>query len=182
MAKLRVQEAENSPTPSEDGYVVVVKRLVYGNTDAPGESMFQDFLDAEPDERVNILKEAATITDANGNVIKKFWVTHLVKEKDANGNIIEVPREIQDTDCRIFVERDKLKRRRVKRSKFTVALPESLTGAGNSDYLAPYAQIIYDLYRRAKIKEDAGDLQDAARLRSRAHSFMFGIMMLTRCR
>jgi hypothetical protein len=182
MAKIRIQEAENSPEPSEDGYVVLVKKLVYGTTDAMGEDTYEDFWDAEPDERVEILKDAATIKAADGTVLKKFWVTHLVKEKDQNGQIVEVPREIHEDDCRIIVTKDKIKRRRVKKSKLTVALPEGLTSKNNSDYLAPYAQIIYDLYRRAKNKEDAGDLAGAARLRSRAHTFMFGMMLFTRCR
>lgn len=182
MAKIRIQDAENSPAPSEDGYVVLVKKLVYGTTDAAGEDTYDDFWDAEPDERVTILKDAATIKAPDGTVTKKYWVTHLVKELDQNGQVVEVPREIQEDTCRIIVEKDKLKRRRVKKSRLTVALPENLTSKDNSDYLAPYAEIIYNLYWRAQKKEIEGDLAAAARLRSRAHTFMFGMMLFTRCR
>lgn len=184
MAKLRVEDTVGGG-PSEDGYVAVVENLIFGESDIKGEDMYRDFLDAEPDERVGILKEAAAEYDKKtGEKIRDFFVTHLIVEGGkGKGMLKDFPEEIQEDNCRIFVERDRRKKRRVHKSRFTVALPQDRP-KGNVDYLQPYAEIIYGLYRRAAAAASATppDVQEAAELRSKAHKFMFGMMLLTRCR
>jgi hypothetical protein len=178
MAKIRVQEDINVDKPSEDGYVTVVDNLIFGASDDPGEDSYKDFIDAEPDERVEILREAAIKKGSGGEKDQMFFVTHLVVEGGKGlGPIVDTPREIDQKTCRIFVELDKRKRRRIKKSRFTVALPDKQPKHVN--YLQPYAEIIHGLYKQA---EAAPTPQKAAAFRERAHKFMFGVMLLTRCR
>jgi hypothetical protein len=181
MAKLRIQETLKGG-PSEDGYVLVVDNLIFGAADDDGENMYRDFLVAEPDERVDILKEAATVFDKAGKPKKTYLVTHLkVNGGKGLGKIKDETEEIDSANCRIFVERDKRKRRRLPKSRFTIALPEDKP-KDNVDYLQPYAEIIHKLYSEADAYDANGQPDKAAERRSRAHRFMFGMMLLTRCR
>jgi hypothetical protein len=164
MAKIRIQDTAKNDSPSEDGYVAVVDNLILNQNDP---DIYEDFIEAEPDERVEMLIEAAK------NSKKTFVVTHLAVRPNGTDKI-EV---IKPENCKIFLEKDKRRRPRFKKSRFTIAMPDKKPEHVN--YLQPYAQIIHDLYTQA---DGVGTPERAAALREKAHKFMFGVMMLTRCR
>jgi hypothetical protein len=181
MAKIRVQDKVNVDKPSREGYIFLVEKLVFGEHCEPNEDLYEDFIYADPDERVDILKDAATFFNSKGKALKKYYVTHLEWTRNANGDLEEKPVEIDSNRCRIVVETDRRKRGRVKRSKFTVALPDRRP-KGNVDYLAKYAEIIHTIYKEAEELDAKKLAKEAKAKRSDAHKFMFGVMLLTRCR
>jgi hypothetical protein len=78
--------------------------------------------------------------------------------------------EINNTNSVIKGERDRKKKKNSNNpSKYTIPFPD--TRPPNVDYLQKYAQIIHDLYT-----------QNTAASKRRAHKFIFGMMLLTRCR
>jgi hypothetical protein len=87
---------------------------------------------------------------------------HVVKQLAPDGTF----EAISNTNCKIVAQRDARRRTGNKPSRVTMPIPD--VPPANFNYLAGYAQKIVALY--------------AAGEQDKAHKFMFGIMMLTRCR
>ncbi|WP_374311235.1 hypothetical protein [Dongia sp.] len=118
---------------------------------------YLEFLGAEPDERPDLLQTAASNGTEGAFIVKQIL---------PNGDF----EAIDNTNCKIFAERDVRKVK--KKSKVTVPMPDM--PPSNLNYLSVYATEIFNLY------SVSGAGQAAAR--EKAHKFMFGMMMLTRCR
>jgi hypothetical protein len=156
MAKLKMFIKNNyNLGPSTQGYINVVDNLV----ETPGN--LDDFLEAEPGERADILNTyAGRETNADGSVT----ILNVQHEKKGGGGSVPISKD----NCRILLELD---HRTIKRkSKHTISVPEEFVTAVSPpdlSYLQPYIDIIVSL--------DASN-------KPKAQKFLFGIMLLTRCR
>jgi len=153
MAKLRIED--NAGNLIVDDYVRVIEGIFFkdGNGNYPN---YQDFIEADPEERPALLQQFVT---------GGFKITQL-----RENNTKQV---IDGSNCAIICEKDRRKKANVKRSRVTVPMPDAPpepTGPGAPvfAYLVPYAQQIKTLL-------DAGDIDKCTK-------FMFGVMLLTRCR
>ena len=147
MAKLRIEKANGDLLVDE--YVNVVEGLFKKEANGLYEN-FQEFLDAEPDERPDILQ---SFVKGNRKITQQI-------PPNAAGETSEV---ISGQNCRILTEKD-IKRKH-KRSRVTVPMPDA--PPYDFAYLDSYAKQIHALYSTDKPK---------------CYKFMFGAMMLTRCR
>jgi len=157
MAKLkiptRVANGFDHSTPNERGYVNVVENLILKP------QKYLEFLAADEDERADLLQKAAGF--------EQDGVTPCVIFQELRDDT-KVP--IDEDNCIIKSEKDKKKRPNSnKPAKFTMPLPDK--PPADVDYLHKYAEIIHTLYG-----------QGTAASKKRAHKFMFGMMLLTRCR
>jgi hypothetical protein len=155
MAKLKIFENNDTSAdtnkPSKDGYIQVVRRLTIPVA-------FNDFITAEPDERVTILNEFLSgLNDNEGNPLK---VWHQIKNGES--------RAITENNCQIHVHIDKRKVGN-RPSKHTMSFPGIMPP--DTGYLDRYVTAIVELY---------GDGSNANV--KNACDFLYGIMLLTRCR
>jgi hypothetical protein len=165
MARLKV-EAVNPPNPADPNDPIEVSRPFYEGyikvVDAlfQSDASFDEFVDADEDERSDMLQAYVGFlpTPRPGSYHHK--VTHMT----ADDSVVD----IDHGNCLIKTEKDKAKAPHRKRAKVTIALPPKKPP--NFDYLQAYAEVIHDLYE--------GDATDKAN----AHKFLFGVMLLTRCR
>jgi hypothetical protein len=116
------------------------------------EDKFYEFLDADPDERPALLQAAAG-KDANNND---------VIEHETAAGVSEI---IDNNNCKVLAQKD-VKKKGNKRSVVTVPLPDKRPT--DVTYLSQYTTIIHDMV-------GAGNQADA-------NKFIFGLMLLTRCR
>ena len=116
------------------------------------EDKFYEFLDADPEDRPALLQAAAG-KDTNGNDV--------IEHETALG----VSEIIDNNNCKVLAQKD-VKRKGNKRSVVTVPLPDKRPT--DVTYLNQYTTIIHDLVQ-------AGN-------QANANKFMFGLMLLTRCR
>ena len=121
------------------------------------EEKFYEFVFAEPDERADLIQAAA---GADAATPPRPCV---VKHQLPNGSL----EAISSANCKVVGERDYKKK--AGKSKVTVPIPD--TRPTDLSYLKGYAEIIHALYNTANPADK--DL---------AHKFMFGMMLLTRCR
>jgi hypothetical protein len=121
------------------------------------EENFYEFLDADPEERPALLQKHAG-RDPNNNKL----VEHMLPDNTTS----EI---IDNTNCRIVAQKDARKKGNNKPSRVTMPMPD--TRPLDFGYLAEYAQIIHNYYL-------SGTNAD----KDKAHKFLFGVMLLTRCR
>jgi hypothetical protein len=153
-------------TPNEQGYVNVTRNLILN------ENNYVKFLLADPDERPEMLQGHAGHDEAG----RPCFVMH--QEAGAGAGFVK----IDDNNCVIKGERDRRKRRNTnKPSRYTIPIPDARPQ--NVNYLDKYAYIIFELYRDGYgyTKNPNEQIVDQAKL-DRAHEFIFGMMLLTRCR
>ena len=84
----------------------------------------------------------------------------IVKQERFNGNLVA----IDDDNCRIVAQKDAKQRAR-NRSRVTMPIPDA--PISDFSYLDDYARNVHDLFETD---------------REKCRRFMFGVMMLTRCR
>ncbi|GAB2176731.1 hypothetical protein [Dongia sp. agr-C8] len=162
MAKLKICN-DNETVLYEDGYVNVVDQLI--NAATPGSSAnFQDFIDAEPDERADMLQAFAKVGLPPPAGVPAFVVTQQKLDVPAGQ-----PKQIaiDGTNCKIFAQNDTRVRPGRKKTRITMPFPDAQIT--DFSYLEPYAAKIAALYSNAAT-------------RPKCYKFMFGVMMLTRCR
>jgi hypothetical protein len=156
MAKLKCLAKDNSTPPVKslfkEGYIRVVDNLI------GVEQNYYDFLDAEENERPEMLREYAG-KDSNNN-----WVLEHVLPDETKSEVID------NTNCRIFGQKDKKKKGAGKPSRVTIPIPHARPSDPDWTYLHEYAQAIHDYYQG----------NDESKRNGR--KFLFGIMLLTRCR
>jgi hypothetical protein len=174
MAKLKIPKPDatkpdgfDHDMPNVDGYVNVVDSLLVQAT-------YKDFLDADEDDRPEKLQSYAS----KGGTVPSCVVFHEVVASPKNEF-----KSIDNDNCAIRVEKDKRKRKnKNKASRFRISFPE-----GNKldppGYLDRYALEIFGLYAKGYgVKlPDPLVVKDQNAL-DKAHKFMFGMMLLTRCR
>lgn len=155
MAKLRIEDAGGNLIVDE--YVRVVEGLFLkvGNN-YPN---YQDFIEADPDERPALLQQFVV------------GVNKITQQKEDG-----TTQPINGNNCAIITEKDRRKKANLKRSRVTVPMPDAppeplVAGDPVFKYLLPYAKQIHDLYHDT----------DAAKI-DKCTKFMFGVMLLTRCR
>ena len=117
------------------------------------EDKFYEFLDADPEDRPALLQAAAG-KDTNGNDV--------IEHETAPLGVSEI---IDNNNCKVLAQKD-VKRKGNKRSVVTVPLPDKRPT--DVTYLNQYTTIIHDLVHAGNQLE--------------ANKFMFGLMLLTRCR
>ena len=145
MAKLKIFVG-NDPTkaPGTVGYINVAKELLAPNT-------YQDFLEAEPAERADLL-----------NVYAGKGGSGLFVQHETQGGVSQ---QIDKTNCKVMVEEDI--RKLARKSKHTISFPDVMPSNDSLVYLQPYLDAIIVL--------NTADPKTA-------RQFMFGMMLLTRCR
>jgi hypothetical protein len=116
------------------------------------EDKFYEFLEADPEDRPALLQAAAGKDAFNNDLI----------EHERSDGVSEI---INNTNCKVLAQKD-VKKKGAKKSVVTVPIPD--TRPKDFTYLNQYTTIIHDLVH-------AGNQLDA-------NKFMFGLMMLTRCR
>jgi hypothetical protein len=160
MAKLKIADNADATVPSKRGYINVVDNLILnqGNYDA-----FRTNVDKKT--RPTRLQGFAGIDENN--------IKCVVKHEPKNSAI----EPIDDNNCDIEVHEDKRKDAGNPKSKYNVGFPEERPQ--NVDYLERYVRALYELYDLA-VKEI--DPVKKAKYTSDACKFMFGMMLLTRCR
>jgi hypothetical protein len=174
MAKLKIPTPDptkpdgfDHDRPNVQGYVNVVDNLLVQRT-------YRDFLDADEDDRPDKLQDYAS----NGGADPTCAVFHEVIASPVNEF-----KKIDDDNCSIRVEKDKRKRKnKNKPSRFRISFPEG-NRLDPPGYLDRYALEIFKLYAQGYGVALPNPLviQDQNAL-DRAHKFMFGMMLLTRCR
>lgn len=176
MAKLKIPTPDatkpdgfDHDRPNVQGYVNVVDNLLI-------QANYNNFLKADEDDRPDILQDFAK-TEANGSITPNCFVFH---------EVVANPTEyakIDNDNCSIRVEKDKRKRKnKNKPSRYSISFPEG-NGISAPGYLDRYAMEIFKLYSQAYNVTLPNPLPIPNQaLLDRAHRFMFGMMMLTRCR
>ena len=152
MAKLKIDDGTGGPVVQ--GYLNVVNELVMKPV------AYQEFLDADPDERADLLQTAAKV---GGQTVP-------VTQLPPSGSI---PQEISSSNCRIVSEKDR-RIRPGRKSRVTVPIANDAA----LDYLDKHCIVIATRYAGVPEAQLAGT--PAAKLEAR--KFLFGLMMLTRCR
>jgi hypothetical protein len=174
MAKLKIPTPDptkpdgfDHDRPNVQGYVNVVDNLLIQNT-------YKDFLDADEDDRPDKLQGYAS----NGGADPTCIVFHEVV-----ANPVNEFKPIDNDNCAIRVEKDKRKRKnKNKASRFRISFPEGNALASPS-YLDRYAMEIFKLYALAYGVALPNPLPAPIQPHlDQAHKFMFGMMLLTRCR
>jgi hypothetical protein len=158
MAKLKIEHADH--TPVVDEYIRVINHLF---DPAGGFQNFEDFLNpANANGRPTILQ----------NVVLD---PHHITQETASGAV----ERITDQNCRIDSVKDKKKPTGGK-SRVTVPMPDAPptppAGKPTFFYLMKYANAIADLHSQIT------DLENDFNGIDRCTKFMFGMMLLTRCR
>jgi hypothetical protein len=154
-----------------DGYVNVVNSL-------KDQTKYEKFVGADEDDRPKILQLYANGLNWNGSLPTNPPPEFNIHQQLSNGSDRE---PIDDENCSIRVERDREKRRaRAKPGRYTISLPEDKP-LNEPAYLAGYAQEIFTLYCQGHGIAVPTRVTDPSKL-EKAHRFMFGMMMLTRCR
>jgi hypothetical protein len=152
MARLRIMQGANLDV---DGYVNVVNNLVA----KPGK--YRKY-QKRPNQRPTMLQDAASNGAAG---------THLIKQMVLNDPTGVGEEPITEDNCYIVGDRDQVRDASDAdgaSSRVTVPMPpEPMDAADAFDYLDKYAQKISDLW---------------ATDRPKCRKFMFGVMLLTRCR
>jgi hypothetical protein len=192
MAKLKI--CDNSENLLPQGYINVVNQLVDLATPESAAN-FQDFIDADPEERPELLQELVNVWPSSPppapnppypNPRPVFVVT---QQK------IDVPPgtpkqiAIDQSNCRIIAQNDTRVRAKKKRTRITMPFPD--TRVPDFGYLEAYVQTIMSLYLEVvpltppipnppppptyRVTQDAFK-------KLQTFKFMFGVMMLTRCR
>jgi hypothetical protein len=153
MAKLKVHEGD--PTiPSVQGYINVVDNLVLKKDGNGNYQNYEDFKNNKyKNTRPSVLQSYAKYKV--DNTAYPCAVYHV------DGTEVE----IADNNCTIEVNVDENKATG-KKSLANINFPEM--NPGDVNYLKPYATAIHDLVKAKKEEE--------------ACKFLFGIMLLTRCR
>jgi hypothetical protein len=160
MAKLRIDDVNGNLIPDE--YINVVNGLFLKDAVTGRYPNYEAFLDADPDERPAILQS--------------FVVgSRKIQHQPENGP----PQVISANNCLIFTERDR-KKKGNRRSRVTVPMPDAppvplVPGDPVFKYLLGYAKLIHDMYAEIDDENDHADID-------RCTKFMFGVMLLTRCR
>jgi hypothetical protein len=161
MAKLKIKKAGSSKEPVVEEYINVVDGLFPRNAGGVYTN-YDEFIDADPDERPNILQRF---------IAGPIKITH----QPESGN----PQVINNNNCLIFTERDR-KKKGGRRSRVTVPMPDAppendIPGRPAFEYLMVYANAIADLHSQIAGPNDLDNIEKCTR-------FMFGMMLLTRCR
>jgi hypothetical protein len=152
--------------PSVEGYARVVAHIL------KNKSNFTDFILEDDDERPETLQKIV-----RGSASDNDWPNLAVFHQVIKPSGVEYER-IDGENCQIKIQRDKQKRKnRNKPSRYTISLPETKPDA-TLDYLHEYAVAVHDLYEAYDPVQDNRDHPDLVK----ARQFMFGIMLLTRCR
>ncbi|MEW9836576.1 hypothetical protein [Mesorhizobium marinum] len=158
MAKLKIFKDNNTALeiPSADGYINVTKNLILMATN-------YDYFKAENHkaERPSLLTTHAGYDEGN----TKLKIYH---ELEAGGSA-----EIIDDNCMIDVTEDKKKPNGNDKSKFHIAFPPDRPVSVG--YLKPYVQVLGSILFDPNVPDGDERLE-------RACQFLFGMMLLTRCR
>lgn len=99
--------------------------------------------------------------DERADILQRTAQPDIIKQQRADGQL----EAITNNNCKILGEKD-VKQKPNKKSKVTIPIPDSRPTS--VDYLEKYAETIHNFYT-------AGD-------KASAHKFLFGVMLLTRCR
>lgn len=174
MAKLKIPTplatipvTYNQDLPFVQGYVNVVDNLLV-------EATYKDFIAADEDDRPDMLNAYASNNGASPNIA----VFHEVVANPQNEFV-----KIDNDNCAIRVEKDKRKRKnKNKASRFRISFPEGQK-LESPNYLDRYAMEVFKLYAQAYgvVLPNPLPVPNQALL-DKTHKFMFGIMLLTRCR
>jgi len=117
---------------------------------------FRRFVGAQDDDRAQLVQDHAG-NDSDG---RKCVVTHLVIDGD--------PEPINDRNCLVEIKDDLQKKS--SKSKHNISLPKQWTSGNERPdiaYLDKYVTAIVEIARRDPVE---------------ARNFLFGLMLLTRCR
>jgi hypothetical protein len=168
MAKLKVFDANG--VVAVQGYVNVVNALVSQPNPNVEQTNLRKFLDADPEDRPEMLQKFADDpTNTTGRPI--FHVEH---EKEGGGSV-----SINNDNCRIFAQRDQRQKGNKNRSRVTMPIP--VEGIQDFSYLDDYIKTIVLLWNGAPA--GPGGVPPAIQPNPEmCRRFMFGMMMLTRCR
>lgn len=147
-------------TINEAGYIAVVENIIL-NQDG-----LDDFSGEEGDSRFTKARTKKLRNHANSGGGK-------LKQLDDQ----DQPEEVTTKNCRVRAELDTRKASRKGFSKVTVSLPEEDLQVGDLNYIDDY--IAKFLFIRSATNLPGPSSADAAR---NARKFMFGVMMLTKCR
>src|SRR4051812_7647649 len=125
MAKLKIDDGSGGPVVQ--GYLNVVNELVMKPT------AYQEYLDADPDERADIIQAAAQVNGQN------IPVTQLPPSGST-------PQVIDSTNCRIVSEKDR-RIRPGRKSRVTVPFPDvPILNDSDFDYLHKHCLAIATRY------------------------------------
>ncbi|MER8484478.1 hypothetical protein [Mesorhizobium sp. M1322] len=152
MARLYIKDNDDSTRPSRDGYSNFVQNAILND------SNFKAFIGAQDDDRADLVQQHAG-TDSKG---RKCDVTHLV----IGGSSESIDHE----NCLVEIREDLQKK--TAKSKHNISLPKQWTSGNEAPDIA-----YLDKYVTA-IVEIVEDEKDPVR----ARNFLFGLMLLTRCR
>jgi hypothetical protein len=182
MAKLKVFKKDPNHVPNpvnpdpyqawtifdEQGYVNVVMNLIYTANLGTDPQTLLDYLDADPNDRPDMLQDYCNSPiPAPGTPLNQRQ--YLVFQQKSNGNT----EPISQANCRIYAEKDR--KQGPRRSRVTQPIPDA--AINDFSYLNTYAQKISDLWNG-----NQNAVPPVAQDRAKCVKFMFGVMMLTRCR
>lgn len=156
---LRISNVDG--TLNEAGYIEIVEKIIL---DRDG---FEDFTGEDEDD--------GKFTKARTGMLKKHAEVAggLLQQKDNSGGVESVTR----TNCRIRAKPDVRRQGGNGFSKVTVTMPEEPLAISDLDYIDDYITKYLEIRSGAPLPPATS--QAAAR---RARKFVFGMMMLTRCR
>ncbi|MER8644443.1 hypothetical protein [Mesorhizobium sp. M1252] len=152
MARLYIKDNDDPTRPSKDGYSNFALKAILNNDN------FKAFVGAHDDDRADLVQQHAG-TDSMG---RKCDVTHLLIDGG------EEP--INHGNCLVEIKEDLQKKS--SKSKHNISLPKQWTSGNEVPDIA-----YLDKYVTA-IVEIAKDEKDPVK----ARNFLFGLMLLTRCR
>ncbi|MER9134074.1 hypothetical protein [Mesorhizobium sp. M0768] len=152
MARLYIKDNDDRARPSKDGYCNFTLNAILNNGN------FKRFVGAQDDDRADLVQQHAG-TDPKG---RKCDVTHLLIDGGEES--------INDRNCLVEIKEDLQKKS--SKSKHNISLPKQWT-SGNEvpdiAYLDKYVTAIVEIVK---------DEKDPVK----ARNFLFGLMLLTRCR
>jgi hypothetical protein len=174
MAKLKCLKRDAggaNPLIEPQGYIDVTKKLIMDKGN------FYEFVSADPDERPGILQGYAG-KDAYG----KFLVEHVYFDQYG----VEKSEVIDNDNCEIVAQKDRRKKGNKKPSRVTMPIPPEYVP--NVSYLDEYIIQIHaywDEYKNQYPTQNCTTAKSAGEIaadKDNARQFLFGIMLLTRCR
>ena len=163
MSKLKIfhnnDTAANPPVPSKDGYKNVGREFVKN---------FDDFERKGDNDRPDLLRKYAN-TNADGTT-GNYVIYQLTRGNRPGDRVNEA---IDNNNCSVKITPDERRGNGNARGKHNIVLPkkEADDAALSTGYLAGYVKAIAELYGNGSNAE----VKDAC-------DFLFGIMLLTRCR
>jgi hypothetical protein len=152
MARLYIEDNDDSALPSEDGYTQFVQNAILNNGN------FKAFVGAQDDERADLVQQHAG-TDSKG---RKCDVTHLLIGGGEDS--------IDHTKCLVEIKEDLQKK--TSKSKHNISLPKQWTSGNEVPNIAYLDKYVTAIVKIVEVEKNP----------IKARNFLFGLMLLTRCR